>query len=278
MTPLLGIVCGMEAEAAALGAWRDDPRLAVEVTGGRPERAEAAAARLADADVLALLSWGIAGGLDPSLGRGTLVVPDGVIVPGGLPFAFDPELVAACRSAAPAEPPGAGLGTASQGRPPATLAPHPDPAWATSRRPGSARAGRQAPGSMPGMLLIAGSDAVLLSPAAKAALRKRTGAAAVDMESHRVAAAARVARVPVLAVRAVSDRAAGRLPALAAHALDPEGRPQLRAVLAGLVRRPWDLPALLAAGRDSRAALSALAVAAEAVIPALVATLEQPGA
>jgi hypothetical protein len=42
-------------------------------------------------------------------------------------------------------------------------------------------------------------------------------------------------------------------------------------VLAGLARRPGDLPALLRAGRDSRAALAALRGAADAVMGALLA-------
>jgi hypothetical protein len=96
------------------------------------------------------------------------------------------------------------------------------------------------------------------------------------MESHMVATAARRARLPSLAVRAVSDSAARRLPALAASALDDAGRPRAAAVLRGLVRRPWDLPATVAAGRDSRAALSALAAAADALIPALLAALDRP--
>ena len=254
MSLALGIICGIEAEAAALGRWRDDPRLAIAITAGRPQRAESEAGRIAGQGVRALLSWGIAGGLDPSLRAGTLVVADGVIVPGGRPFAFDPALIAACRAAVPraGEPP---AGRTAPGRKPGTQSP---------------------PRGLAGMLLLAGSDTVLCTPAAKAALRRRTGAAAVDMESHLAAAAARRARLPSLAVRAVSDPASRRLPALAATALDETGRPRAGAVLRGLVRRPWDLPALIAAGRDSRAALAALAAAADALIPALLAALDRP--
>jgi adenosylhomocysteine nucleosidase len=246
MTPLLGIVCGMEAESRALGQALDDPRLAVAITAGRPDRAEAEGRRLVAEGVRGLLSWGIAGGLDPALGSGALLLPDGVIGPGGQPHAFDAALVAACRGAAP-----------------------------PARRPG---AGQPPARGVAGALLLAGSDAVLLKPLAKAALRRRTNAAAVDMESHRIVAVARSAKLPCLAIRAVSDPSGRRLPALAADALDAFGRPLAGAVLRGLARRPWDLPALLAAGRDSRAALAALADASGALIPALLSALSDPQA
>jgi adenosylhomocysteine nucleosidase len=252
MSPVLGIVCGMEAEAVALGGWRDDPAILVGITAGRPDRAEAEAERIVGRGVRALLSWGIAGGLDPALRAGDLVIADGVIFPGGRPFAFEPGLVAACRAGMPPAP--ATYRTATAGH-----------ETGQGRSPG-----------LPGMLLLAGSDAVLFTTAAKVALRRRSGAAAVDMESHRIAAVARRARLPSLAVRAVSDTASRRLPALAADALDEAGRPRAGAVMRGLLRRPWDLPALFAAGRDSRAALAALSSAADGLVPALLAALGRP--
>ena len=124
---------------------------------------------------------------------------------------------------------------------------------------------------LPYEMRIAGSDALLLDPAAKVTLRAHTGAAAVDMETHRIAAAAAQAGLACLAVRAISDPADRALPALAADALGPHGRPRVRAVALGLLRRPSDLPALLAAGRDSRAALAVLRRAADAVIGTLLA-------
>jgi hypothetical protein len=78
------------------------------------------------------------------------------------------------------------------------------------------------------------------------------------MESHHLARAALTARRPFAALRAVSDPVDRALPPLAADALGPDGRPRTGAVLAGLARRPGQLPALLAAARDSAAALAAL--------------------
>jgi hopanoid-associated phosphorylase len=225
----------MAAEACALGRRAQDPRVAVAISAGRPDRAEAEARRLADAGVRLLLSWGIAGALDPTLRPGALIVPSRVVAPDGNVY---------------------GLASAETG---SDLPP--PPLW-----------GRVGEGAMrpPTDSLIAGSDTVLLDPAAKAALRARTGAAAVDMESHRVAAVAAKAGLACRAVRAISDPADRALPALAADALGPDGRPLMRTVIAGLLRRPGDLPALLAAGRDSRMALAALRRAADAVMGALL--------
>ncbi|MEM7685788.1 MAG: hypothetical protein AAF293_13245 [Pseudomonadota bacterium] len=74
----LGVICGMEAEAKALGALRLDPRLIVGISAARPDRAEDLAREMIDADATALLSWGIAGGLAPGLASGTLVVATSV--------------------------------------------------------------------------------------------------------------------------------------------------------------------------------------------------------
>jgi adenosylhomocysteine nucleosidase len=237
--PLLGIVCGMTAEARALGALRRDPRIAVAVSGGLADRAEAQARRLVEMGARRLLSWGIAGGLDPALPTGALIVAAGVIGP------QDEVYVLQCPCGGSVEPPDKGTGV------PASAA--------ASASPKIVHA------------VIAGSDTLLLEPAAKTVLRARTGAAAVDMESHRIAAVAAEAGLPCFALRAISDQADRPLPQLAATALGADGRPRVRAVLAGLARRPADLPPLLRAARDSRTALAALIGVAENVIGPLLA-------
>ena len=105
---------------------------------------------------------------------------------------------------------------------------------------------------------IAGVDAPVLTSAAKAALRARTGAAAVDMESHIAAAFAAHHALPFGAIRVISDAADHVLPPVAAHAMRPDGGIAIGAVIAGLVRRPGQLPALLATARDAGRAVKAL--------------------
>jgi adenosylhomocysteine nucleosidase len=72
----IGVVVGLAAEARiarSLG-WR------VATGGGTAKGAETAAAHLIDAGVRALVSFGLAGGLDPALRPGTIIVPTGVIL------------------------------------------------------------------------------------------------------------------------------------------------------------------------------------------------------
>lgn len=71
-----GIVCGLRSEARALGLPAAIP---LRVAGARPEAAEAAARDLAARGVHALLSVGLAGGLDPALAAGALIVPEVVV-------------------------------------------------------------------------------------------------------------------------------------------------------------------------------------------------------
>jgi hopanoid-associated phosphorylase len=82
----------MVTEVRALGQWARDPRLLVAVSGARPVRAEAEARRLVAAGCQALLSWGVAGGLDPALVPGDLVVPAEVSAEDGACWGFSAKL------------------------------------------------------------------------------------------------------------------------------------------------------------------------------------------
>jgi adenosylhomocysteine nucleosidase len=83
----IGVVVGLSAEAriARRLGWR------IEIGGGTAGGAAQAAARLADSGVSALVSFGLAGGLDPALRPGAVVVPSEVCVDGRLAGA-DPRL------------------------------------------------------------------------------------------------------------------------------------------------------------------------------------------
>ena len=75
MTAVLGIVAALEME----GRWILASEPLVEVSGGGEERARAAAHSLLERGASALVSWGVAGGLDPDLEPGTVVLPDAVV-------------------------------------------------------------------------------------------------------------------------------------------------------------------------------------------------------
>jgi adenosylhomocysteine nucleosidase len=115
--------------------------------------------------------------------------------------------------------------------------------------------------------VVAGSDEPLSGPPAKRLLRQKTGAILVDMESQAVAEAASAQGLPFMVLRAVADPATRGLPQAALVGLDETGNPRLGAVLAKLLHRPWELPALIRLGLDSRAAHETLQRAAETLNP-----------
>ena len=103
----------------------------------------------------------------------------------------------------------------------------------------------------------------IADPAARGALRRASGAVAVDMETAAVASAATEQGLPWCAVRAIADPVESRLPVAVQRAVDPWGAPQWPRFLAELALRPTDWLALARLFRYFRAATEALARAAE---------------
>lgn len=85
-TAPIGIVTGLKFEAAIIKRWAGvlGPRAPrVVCAGGRADKAGDLARALAADGVQAMVSFGIAGGLDPTLTPGTLVLPRAVRTPEG---------------------------------------------------------------------------------------------------------------------------------------------------------------------------------------------------
>lgn len=108
---------------------------------------------------------------------------------------------------------------------------------------------------------IAGADTVLLHPADKREAHARTGAVAVDMESHIAAKVARAHRLPFATCRIVIDAAHRTLPPAAAVGLREDGTTDVAAVLRSLMREPRQLPDLIWTALDARVAWRALHMA-----------------
>jgi len=81
--PPIGIITGTRPEQACLSALVRSGAAAVACSGASAAGAEAAARRLAADGCRALASVGTAGGLDPALAPGTVIVCDGVCPPDG---------------------------------------------------------------------------------------------------------------------------------------------------------------------------------------------------
>lgn len=187
----------------AVGAGGDPARLRILLDGRTPPRCRA------------VISFGIAGGLDPALKPGDVVVGTGIVT--------------------------------AEGRRPADL----DAA--------AAIIGLLA--GLPNRVIsadLAGVDAAVLAVVDKTELRERTGAAAVDMESHVAASFAGQHGLPFAALRVVCDPADRALPAFAANALTPDGEPDIRGVLSALLMGRAKVGDLMRLGRDSNAAFAVL--------------------
>ncbi len=102
---------------------------------------------------------------------------------------------------------------------------------------------------------------VLASGSEKAALWRRTGAVATDMESASIAGVAKERRVPFLAIRAVTDPAEMPIASSLLHSVDEFGRVRLCKIGQGLMRNPLDLFGLIRFMRNFSAARAALAMA-----------------
>lgn len=223
----LGIVTGLSMEAARIRAvcrgFQDADMPFIGVAGGSAERAAALARQQVAAGATALVSFGLAGGLDPLLLPGDIVIGASV-----------------WRDSAP---PIEMTGT-----------------WTQSF------AARLQPGCRVRIGGIAGVDAPVVSVAAKAALGLRSGALAVDMESHGTALAAAERGIPILVIRAVADPSLRAVPAAALAGMGRDGRTRPFAVLGRLLFQPRDLPGLFRLARDNAAAMRSLAVAARVLL------------
>jgi adenosylhomocysteine nucleosidase len=223
----LGIVAAFDfearmfmARAGPLGRPDEDagdPLVALAGMGAA--RARAAGERLLNDGATALVSWGVAAGLDRALSPGSLVAPRAIIAAdlSELPVSTDLHRTLCERL-------GAGFVI------------HTDP--------------------------LAESAKVLTTPAQKRALLLRSGAIAADMESAALAAVAREAQVPFLAVRAISDAAAVSVPSWLVAAMDGAGRLAPAQLLKQIVLRPleWAAVSRLALGfRAARATLKHVA-------------------
>lgn len=107
---------------------------------------------------------------------------------------------------------------------------------------------------------LAGSDTPVATPRDKLALGERTGAVAVDMESHRVARAAHRRGVPWIALRAVSDPAKRGVPPALLDLVRPDGGVYWQRLPRALLH-PRALGALARDSRTAHATLDRLAAA-----------------
>lgn len=200
------VVVGMEFEARIAAG----PGMTV-ICSGDGRHLPASLDRAIGADCRGLVSFGVAGGLDPRLKSGSCVVASEIVT--------------------------------DQHRLPT------HGYWGQSLL-------RSIPGAVHGAL--AGVSAPIADPAAKRALHRATGAIAVDMESHIVARTALKHGLPMTAIRVITDPAQRALPPAVLVGMRPDGKTDMAAVVWALMRRPQDIPGVLQAALDARAARATL--------------------
>jgi hopanoid-associated phosphorylase len=105
---------------------------------------------------------------------------------------------------------------------------------------------------------IAGVDSAVAEPEAKRRMHVKTGAAAVDMESHLVARLASTHGLSFAAVRVVIDPAHRIVPEAALAGMRPDGGTSITAVLRELIAGPSQLSGLLRIAYDAYTARRAL--------------------
>lgn len=219
MTARLGVITGLKREARCLTPVTEGGPL-VGISGANSERAGRLARDLVERGCTGLLSFGLAGGLEPSLEPGTVVLADAVVTTSGGQFGCDEQWLGRVQSVCE--------GLVGEGLSP------------------------------PNIGAIVGSNVGLATVDAKVAARAATGALAVDMESHAAGAVAKHASIPFLAVRVIADTRGMVIPDAAMGAFTPDGGLRPLSVLVGLLTRPRDLPAMMELIRSSEKAFRIL--------------------
>ena len=211
------------------------PGVTVIAGGGDAARLERELDMLAGS-ASAILSSGLAGALDPALKVGDVVIGT------------------ECFSAADRSPAEAGVQLQQPDWAPA-FAGEPE-----EERSGTGGLARKLSKLLIGVHigLVAASDRPLAAAEAKAAVFAKSGALAVDMESHIAKQVAKRHGLPFAALRVISDPADTTLPPAALAGLRPDGGIAIGAVLTSLAQNPSQLPALIRTARDADKAFRAL--------------------
>ncbi|WP_419826608.1 phosphorylase [Sphingomonas sp.] len=220
------VACGLKREARWLHAEGVEA-----VAGGGDEAALEAALEAAVPRARAIMSVGFAGGLAPRMAAGEWVV--GTIAPTGMERREWSVGAGASRTKST---------RIGEARPEPGQQSEETRRWihALSRILGGVVVGR-----------IHGSRAIVASVAEKHALHLSSRAVAVDMESHVAARVAARHGLPFAVARVISDAADRALPPAIQVAMGASGGLAVGAILLSILRRPWQVPALLRFTRDA---------------------------
>lgn len=216
------VVCGLSQEQAAA----QGPDVQIVLSDSDPAHLVSVLASTSSANLKAVVSFGIGGGLDPAYTNGQAMVATSV--------SADPSQVTLTGTS--------GSWTC-------------DPTLVTRLHSGLQAGGINA---ALGLETCAESLAADNSPQAKAALRALTGANQVDMESHIAGQWAKQHGLPFVALRVVSDDAGTSLPPAALLPLTSSGSANYLAIVGSVLGNPAQIGQLFQAYSDSSHAFSVL--------------------
>lgn len=190
-----------------------DSRPLIKCSGPGPDRVSVACNDLNNDKIMGIVSFGIAGGMDPKLKSGSVLLPKAVVTDDGAVFQTDDTWR---RSVAKN--------------------------WPVAREQS-----RQL-----------GVNKVIKSIDEKMQLFQATGAHALDMESHVIAAYAKKRGIPFLILRSIADSAKDTVPEIALAGMNKNGRATALSLLRKLIQRPSSLTQVAKLAYTSNTAMRAL--------------------
>ena len=190
-----------------------DSRPVIKCSGPGPDRASVACNDLDNGKIMGIVSFGIAGGLDPKLTSGSVLLPKAVVTADGAFFQTD--------------------GT-----------------WRSSVANNWPIVREQS--------RHLGVNKPIKSTDEKMQLFQATGAHALDMESHVIAAYAQKRGIPFLVLRSIADSAKDTVPEIALAGMNKNGRATPLSLLRKLIQYPSSLPQVAKLAYTSNTAIRAL--------------------
>ena len=233
-----GFVCGIMSEERCLV----DAGITNQIllSGTRCERAKQQSEKLVKSGANLLISVGIAGGIDPDLVPGSVIIADSVIY--------------ACDS---------NSNQYSLGHKTSLLNAYKeletDPVLSNIIEKSLPFRSWRGP--------IIGADIPITRPEHKKEIFRKTSTLACDMESHVVGQVAVSAGIPFIVIRVISDPSNRHIPFAAISCIKSTGQVSIAKFFAGLALRPWDVRHFFHLALGSRVAHRQLRCVARAIAP-----------
>ena len=242
-----GFVCGIKSEERCLVDAGITNKILL--SGARSERAEWQSQKLVKSGANLLISVGIAGGIDPDLVPGSIIIADRIIYASN-----SNDSIKTNESNSKDDSLGHKNSVLNSYKQLETDAVLND--IVAKVLPFRSRRGP-----------MIGVGIPITKPGHKKEIFRQTSALACDMESHAVGKVAQSAGIPFVVIRVISDPSNRHIPVAAISCIKPTGRVSMARFFVAIASRPWDVQHLYHLGLDSRVAHRQLRCVARAIAP-----------